>query len=101
VCGLNRCRSPTAEQLFSGSPNVEAESAGLNPDADNLVTSELVEWAQIIFVMEQAQRRKLAQRFKRHLKGTGIVCLDIPDRFAFMDPDLVRLLKAKLAPFIS
>ena len=101
VCGRNRSRSPTAERIFSSNSDIEVESAGLNPDAENPVTSELVEWAEIIFVMEPAQRRKLAQRFRRHLKRARIVCLDIPDRFAFMDPELVLIFKAKVSPFLN
>jgi predicted protein tyrosine phosphatase len=100
VCGRNRRRSPTAEQIFSHDPHIEIESAGLSPDADNPVTPDLVEWAQIIFVMEQSQRRKLTQRFRPHLKGARIVCLDIPDRVDFMDAELVRILKAKVSPFL-
>ena len=34
VCGRNRLRSPTAERVFAAVPGVEAESAGVAPDAD-------------------------------------------------------------------
>ncbi len=77
-------------------PGIEVASAGLNPDADNLLTAELVAWADLIFVMEPAQRRKLTAQFRRVLTGQRIICLDIPDRYRFMDPDLVRLLEAKV-----
>ncbi len=42
--------------------------------------------------MEPAHRRKLQRRFARHLRGKRIVCLDIPDEFEFMQPELVALL---------
>jgi predicted protein tyrosine phosphatase len=99
VCSQNKLRSPTAEQVFSTWPDVEADSAGTNHDAENPLTGELVEWAQIIFVMERTHRNKLTKRFKRHLKAR-VICLNIPDDYAFMDPELVSLLRARVAPHL-
>ncbi len=100
ICSQNRLRSPTAEQIFSGCPGIECASAGLNHDAENPVTPELLEWAEIIFVMEKSHRNRLCTRFKRHLRNTRLVCLDIPDHYAFMEPALVKLIQAKLARFL-
>lgn len=96
ICGRNRLRSPTAEQLFAGWPGVEVASAGVNPDADQVVTPELLEWAHLIFVMEQVHKNKLASRFQNSLKGKRIVCLGIRDDFKFMEPSLVKLLQSKV-----
>lgn len=38
--------------------------AGLAPDADTSVISDLMEWGDIIFVMEKAHRTKLASKFR-------------------------------------
>jgi predicted protein tyrosine phosphatase len=100
ICSQNRLRSPTAEQVFSGHPGIECESAGLNNDADNPATPELVEWADIIFVMEKTHRSELSAKFSRHLKKARVVCLDIPDKFDFMDPELIRVLKDRVARFL-
>jgi len=97
ICSQNRLRSPTAEQVFSSRPNIECASAGLNHDAENPVTPELVEWAEIIFVMEKAHRNKLTSKFKKYINNKRVICLDIPDDYEFMDPVLVSLLKAKVA----
>jgi predicted protein tyrosine phosphatase len=94
VCSQNRLRSPTAEQVFSTWQGVETASAGLNHDAENPLTPELLEWADIIFVMERAHRTKLSARFKRHLKNARVVCLDIPDDYEFMEPALIDRLMA-------
>jgi predicted protein tyrosine phosphatase len=99
ICSQNRLRSPTAEQVFSGRPGFEVASAGLNNDADVPVSPELLQWADIIFVMEKAHRDKLSKKFRPHLKDKRIVCLDIPDEFEFMDTALIRLLEAKAGPF--
>ena len=100
VCSQNRLRSPTAEQVFSSHPGIECASAGTNHDADNPLTPELVEWADIIFVMETSHRDKLASRFKLNLANQQVVCLDIPDEYEYMDPGLVRLLRAKVLRFL-
>lgn len=101
ICGRNRLRSPTAERLFSGRGGFETASAGLNPDADVPVSAELLDWADLVFVMENAQRAKLAKKFSVHLKNKKVVCLGIPDDYEYMDPDLIRLLEIKAGPFFS
>ena len=94
VCGRNKLRSPTAEQIFSSYPGLEVASAGLNDDSATSVSAELLEWADVIFVMEKIHRSKLSRRYGKHLKKQRIICLDIPDKFEYMDDGFVRLLKA-------
>ena len=100
VCSQNRLRSPTAEQVFASHPGIVCSSAGTNHDAENPLTPELVEWAEIIFVMEKAHRDKLTSKFRRYLANKRVVCLDIPDDFEYMDPALVKLLRAKVQRFL-
>jgi predicted protein tyrosine phosphatase len=50
--------------------------------------------------MERAHRSKLSSKFKAHLGNARVVCLEIPDEYEFMDPDLVRLLKAKVPRYL-
>ena len=92
VCARNRLRSPTAEAVFGAVPGVEAESAGVAPDADNPVTPELLAWADVLLVMEPVHRAKLTKAFPAALRGKRVVCLDIPDEFLHMDPEMIRLL---------
>jgi predicted protein tyrosine phosphatase len=99
LCSQNRLRSPTAEQVFAAWPGIEVDSAGLNHDAETMLTAEMVEWADIIFVMERAHRTKLQQRFRKYLRAR-VVCLNIPDDYAFMDPALVSLLQRQVPPFL-
>ena len=96
VCSQNRLRSPTAEQVFSSLDTIEVASAGLNQDAEIPLGNELVEWADVIFVMENAHRNKLRKKFKAQLKDKQVVCLDIPDDYDYMDPELIHLLKTKV-----
>lgn len=96
VCARNRLRSPTAERVFAAVPGVEAESAGVAPDADNPVTPELITWADVVLVMEATHRAKLTRLFPAALRGKRVVCLDVPDEYDYMAPELVRLLRDRV-----
>lgn len=97
---MNRWRSPTAEQIFAEHAGIACLSAGVNRGADNPLTAELLDWADLIFVMERAHKTKLSNNYKPHLKGKRVICLDIPDQFKFMDPALVKLLRQKVPRFL-
>jgi predicted protein tyrosine phosphatase len=101
ICGANKLRSPTAEQVFSGYPNIETDSAGLNAEADVPVSPEQIEWADSIFVMEKSMRAKLAKQFRKYLNGKRVVCLDIPDKYTYMQAELVALFEKKVGPLIK
>ncbi|OUL82872.1 low molecular weight protein tyrosine phosphatase family protein [Paraburkholderia hospita] len=93
ICSRNRLRSPTAEALFSSWPGVETDSAGLAPDAAMIISMEQVLWADMIFVMERAHKARLSKRFGTSLKSKQIICLDIPDKYTFMQPELIAILE--------
>ncbi len=100
VCSQNRLRIPTAEQLFADWPGVETASAGLKPDAETPLSPELLQWADLIVVMEPVHRRRLGERFAPWLRGKRVVCVDIPDDYTFMAPELVQLLQARVPPLL-
>ena len=100
LCSRNKLRSPTAEQVFCQRADLEVTSAGLSADADVPCTPELVTWADIIFVMERAHRTKLSAKFKPHLGRARVICLDIPDKFAFMEPAPINLLRSRAGPHL-
>jgi predicted protein tyrosine phosphatase len=101
VCSANRLRSPTAEAVFSAIENIEALSAGTNHDAENPVSGDIIEWADIVFVMERAHRQKLQRRFGRLLLTKKIVVLGIPDDYDYMDTELIQILKDKVRPYLA
>ncbi|MGQ0565486.1 MAG: low molecular weight protein tyrosine phosphatase family protein [Gemmobacter sp.] len=96
LCGKARMRSPTAAAVAADWPGVETDFAGLSHDADERVSIEQVLWADVILVMEARQARRLRSLFPAALRGKRVVVLDIPDRFGFMDPDLVALVSPRL-----
>ncbi len=46
--------------------------------------------------MERTHRTKLSKAFGKLLGRKRIICLEIPDRFEFMQPELIGLLQAKV-----
>ena len=100
ICSANKLRSPTAEQVFSEYPDIEATSAGLNHDAADPLTAEYLEDVDIVFVMERTHRNKLSKKFRPYLKSVRIVCPNIPDEFEYMQPELITLLKARVTPHL-
>ena len=98
LCTHNRLRSPTAEQVFAFWPGIETDSAGLGADVP--LSPEQLAWAQIVFVMEKKHKARLSSGFRHRLNGKRVVCLDIPDEYAYMQSELVRLLKTKAGRFL-
>lgn len=96
VCSENRLRSPTAERVFADYPGVSAIGAGTNSDAATPVSGDLIDWADLILVMERTHRANVAQRFREQLRGKRVIVLGIPDTFELMQPELVTLLKARV-----
>lgn len=97
ICSENRLRSPTAEAVFSAYEGVEAIGAGTNSDAETTVSGDLIEWADIILVMEKSHRNKVSKKYKELLKSKRLIVLEIPDNYECMQPELIQLLKAKVS----
>jgi predicted protein tyrosine phosphatase len=96
VCSENRLRSPTGEEVFSAYDGINAIGCGTNVDAATTVSGDLIEWADIVFVMERSHRNKVSKKFRKLLNGKKLVCLDIPDEYDRMDPILIRLLENRV-----
>ena len=93
-------RSPTAERIFSKRQDLEVRSAGTAADALARVNEQMLDWADIIFIMDEQQRRSLRRRFPGHAALDRLICLDIPDEFTFLQPELVALLEQNTAPHL-
>ncbi len=92
VCNQNENRSKTAEELFKG--KLETKSAGLYNEKP--ITKKQVSWADIVVVMEDSQRNELAKRFPALYMQKQIISLDIPDKYQYNQPELVKELKSKI-----
>jgi predicted protein tyrosine phosphatase len=97
VCRLNRHRSATAERIFCKRNDLDVRSAGTQEDAMVRVNARMVEWADIIFAMDPMQVEELRRMFPAHPALERVVCLDIPDEFVFLQPQLVELLNERVS----
>jgi predicted protein tyrosine phosphatase len=100
LCRHNRMRSPTAERIFSKRADLDVRSAGTASDALARVNANMLAWADLIFVMDERQQLSLRRRFAGHPSLAHLICLDIPDDFTFMQPELVELLHARATPHL-
>lgn len=92
VCNQNKHRSVTAQELFAD--QFQTKSAGLYNGTP--LTDQLLEWADIVFVMDDEQRRDIGQRFPKQYLNKQIISLNIPDTFAYNQPELKLLLKSRM-----
>jgi predicted protein tyrosine phosphatase len=100
LCARNRLRSPTAEIIFGKVAGIETRSAGVNQDANQVVSGDDIEWADLILVMERIHSVRLNRSHAKLLRGKRIVCLGIRDDFEFMDEELVKLLWERVPPSV-
>jgi predicted protein tyrosine phosphatase len=101
ACSHNRWRSPTAERIFHGVDRIQARSAGTKTGARIKITAGHLGWADRVFVMEKNHLRRLRERFADGLANKCLVCLNIPDDYQFMQPELVTLLQSAGPPYLQ
>lgn len=61
----------------------------------------MIEWADIVFLMDDHQRRALTTMFPNHPAVANAICLDIPDTYIFLDPQLVAILHERTTPYLE
>jgi predicted protein tyrosine phosphatase len=98
ICSKNQWRSPTAELMFKGHQLHNARSAGTSEKARIKLSQKLLDWADVVFVMEYKHRDLVKQRFV--LNKQPLVVLNIPDDYHFNDPELVEVFKTALVQWL-
>ncbi len=86
--------NPTAEAIYRDHPDHHTRSAGTAASARVRLSAKLIQWADIIFVMEHRHRRIIQQQFQHELAGKQMVVLDISDDYAYMDPELIEMIRS-------
>ena len=99
VCSGNVDRSPTAEALFREKEGFEVKSAGTWAGAPKVVSKELMDWADMIFVMEEHHREALI-RIDQDAEAK-IIVLGVDDHYLKGDSELMRILKEKLSKYLG
>ena len=92
ICNQNLNRSKTAEEIFKD--RFETKSAGLYNERP--VDEKQLSWAELVVVMEDAQRAEIARRFPKLYMKKKIISLDIPDVYNHNKPKLIHILESKI-----
>ena len=96
VCTGGLLRSPTAAVVLAKEPfNFNTRSCGLTAEyALTKIDNVLLCWADEIVCMEQEHKWEIEARQKLlgFLSKAPIVCLDIPDIYAYRDEKLIALI---------
>lgn len=100
VCSRNKRRSLTAEQLYRHHPQLSVRSAGTSPSARHQVSSKDIEWAYEILCMEQKHKEYIERTFASQ-KLPQMTVVNIPDQYAYMEPELCELLKMEIEGVIE
>jgi predicted protein tyrosine phosphatase len=93
ICSRNKRRSLTAETIYKNSNDHTVRSAGTEESARIQVSEKMLQWADVIFVMEKRHKQRLTQRFEQILPGKEVIILDIPDEYEYMNEELAEMLK--------
>jgi protein-tyrosine phosphatase len=101
ICSRNKKRSLTAETVFKKDTNNSIRSAGTEDGARIKVTEKLVNWADLIFVMEKKHKQRIMSKFSHTLYNKEIITLDIPDIYEYMDEELVEILEGAVRGYLE
>lgn len=95
VCSGGVLRSPTTAWILSNDPyNYNTRSAGTEDYALIKVDEALLEWAEGIVCMEQHHEIKLKALLTEFGLDKPVVCLNIPDTFAYRATNLIERVNA-------
>ncbi|MCA9369984.1 MAG: protein-tyrosine-phosphatase [Pseudomonadales bacterium] len=95
VCGRNKRRSRTAEEIFKHDSRFYIRSVGLSPRSRRVISGKDVLWADLILVMEDEQKAKLLQLHPQVVQAK-VEVLHIPDEYECMDGELIEILQKSI-----
>ncbi len=101
ICSRNLSRSLTAERMFAGSPRYDVKSRGLARGARIRLTAADLRWADQVFVMEKDHQDRIREEFREAAEGKQVICLHIDDIYEPMAPELVAVLRDRLAAYLE
>lgn len=103
VCLANMYRSPLAEALYKNDPRYEVRSAGVASYARRLLTKQDLEWADIVFVMDEEISEII--KISYNADTSSFIVLNIADVYNTNDPaqrkELAKILLEKLRPYLG
>ncbi|GAB3987172.1 hypothetical protein GCM10028807_06410 [Spirosoma daeguense] len=65
------------------------------------VSSKLIQWADLVFVMEKRHKERLLNQFRDELNDRELIVLDIPDDYGYMDEELIDILTVSVSTYFN
>lgn len=102
LCSAGLLRSPTTAWVLSNDPwNFNTRAAGIESYALIQFDPVLAGWAEVILCMDKNQMSTVTRSIKEWQnegiidmnKKLDVFSLEIPDKFPFKHPDLIKLIK--------
>ncbi len=93
VCAKNQWRSPTAAAIYRNDARLSVQSAGLSKQSPCPISAKLLEWADVVMVMENDHTSRIRDRYRGQMRLPEIISLDIPDDYPLMDKTLIGIIK--------
>ena len=100
ICSRNKWRSRTAETIFKNNMIHHVKSAGTDDGAMVRINEKNLDWADIIFVMEDKHKQRIKEKFNTASIIKKIVVLEIPDDYQYMDLELIDIIKTSVSPYL-
>ena len=94
VCSAGLLRSPTIAYVL-GEKGYNTRAAGVHDYALIPVDDVLLMWADMIVTAEEEHKNILKRQYD--LKDKEIISLDLPDKYPYRDPELIKLITQKWA----
>ena len=88
-----------AKALFRQKEGFGVKSAGTWMGARTVVSKELINWADMIIVMEEHHKEALI-RIDQNAEAK-IIVLSVDDHYLKDDPELTRILKERLSEYLG
>lgn len=101
ICSRNKWRSRTAETIFNNNGKHAIRSAGTENSARIKLNQKMLDWADLIFLMEKKHANRMHQKFVVDASKKEIIILDIPDDYEYMDEELVEILEESVLPYFE
>lgn len=101
VCSKNKWRSRTAETIFKNSVTHHVKSAGTSDGAVVRLTDKLLDWADLVFVMEEKHEQIIQKKYKSPIFNEKVIVLDIPDEYQYMNEELILILQTAVQPSLE
>lgn len=64
------------------------------------MSADLIEWADVVFVMESIHKRKLNHNYAALLRERRVIVPGIADNYEYMEEKLISVLSQAVTPYL-